>query len=65
MRLQYNELSEVRLASRNEVQISKTKCIEICKPNYPIAKGYWKLSRHCGIINTKLLSKIKGLIYRV
>jgi hypothetical protein len=32
------------LASCNETQISQAQCSEICKSNYPIAKGYWELS---------------------
>lgn len=37
-------IGAAELVSRNEVQISKVKRMEICKPNYPIAEGFWKLS---------------------
>ena len=33
----------IRSVSCNETQISQAECSEICKSNYPIAKGYWKL----------------------
>jgi len=45
MRLDENERSEVWSVSRNETQISQALRSEICKSNFPIAKGYWKLSR--------------------
>jgi hypothetical protein len=32
----------------NETPITKAKRIEICMPNYPIAKCYWELSRLSG-----------------
>ncbi len=33
------------IPKRSETQIPKTECMGICKSNYPIAKGYWELSR--------------------
>ena len=35
----------LKIADRNETQTLKAKCIKVCQSNYPIAKGYWKLSR--------------------
>ena len=37
MRPKLQKQSALKLAGRNETQISKAKRIEICKPNYPIA----------------------------
>lgn len=38
-------IGALKLAGRNEAKTSKAKRIEVLWPNYPIAKGYWKLSR--------------------
>jgi len=44
MKLRYYKRSAVISVSCNETQISQAQCSEICKSNYPIAFGYWKLS---------------------
>ena len=35
--------SAARSVSGSETQISQAQRSEICKSNYPIAKGYWEL----------------------
>ena len=45
MRPKLQKQSALKLAGRNETQTLKAKRIKACKSNYPIAKGYWKLSR--------------------
>jgi hypothetical protein len=52
---------ELELAGCNEAQISKAQHIEICKPNYPIALGYWELSRKrsVGIMQGAYVDQLK------
>jgi hypothetical protein len=40
--------NELEFVSCNETQNSGAKCTEFCKSNYPMAFGYWKLSRFSG-----------------
>src|SRR5271157_1251948 len=44
MKLRYYKLSAVISVSCNKTQTFKAKRIKVCKSNYPIAFGYWKLS---------------------
>jgi hypothetical protein len=48
VKLELQEHGELEFVSCNETQNSGTKCTEFRKPNYPMAFGYWKLSRFSG-----------------
>jgi len=43
MRPKLQKRSVLKLVGRNETQTLKARRIKVCKSNYPIAKGYWKL----------------------
>jgi hypothetical protein len=44
MRPKRQKRSALKFVGRNETKTSKAKRMEVFKPNYAIAKGYWKLS---------------------
>ena len=51
MKHRYYKRSTVISVSCNEANTSEAIRIEVFKPNFPIAKGYWKSSRYAeGII---------------